>query len=252
MNEVRTIKSAETVFDILEHLRSENGARLTGVANELGMAKSTAHQYLATLELREFVVREGDEYHIGFRFLDYGEFARSRNPVFELAKDAVVELAELTEERAQFVIEEHGRGVYVYTATGERAVKTDSRIGKRVFLHATAAGKAILAHLPEERIDEIFERPGLEPVTDNTIVDPAALREEFEEIRDRGVAYNDQEDTLRLRAVGVPVKDAEGAVLGALSVSGPTHRFKGEVLEREIPDLLLGTANELELNIEYM
>ncbi|WP_254544753.1 IclR family transcriptional regulator [Halomarina pelagica] len=252
METKRTIKSVETMFDILELLRTQNGARLTDVADELGMAKSTVHQYLTTLEVREFVVREGDEYHVGLRFLDYGEFARSRNPVYDLAKESVRELAELTEERAQFVIEEHGRGVYVYMAVGDRAVKTDSRIGKRVFLHATAAGKAILAHLPDRRIREVFDAPGLEPVTEHTVVDPDELREELEEIRDRGVAYNNQEDTLRLRAVGVPVMDADGTVLGALSVSGPTHRFKGEVLEREIPDLLLGIANELELNIEYM
>jgi DNA-binding IclR family transcriptional regulator len=248
----RTIKSAETVFDIIEILRVRDGARLTEIADAVEMATSTVHQYLWTLEKREFVYKEGDEYHLSLRFLDYGGFAQNRNREYQLAREKVNELADMTQERAQFVVEEHGRGVYVYTEIGDRAVKTDSRIGKRVWLHATAAGKAILAQFPEETVEDIFDRHGLETVTENTKTDRDELFDELSEIQDHGVAYNNQEDTKGLRAVGVPVMYPDGSVMGALSVSGPTHRFKGETLKQEIPDLLLGTANELELNIEYM
>lgn len=252
MDSKRTIKSVVNVFDIIEFLRLRDGARLIEIADELEMAKSTIHQYLATLETLEFVVKEGNEYHLGLRFLDYGGFARSREPVYQLAKNKVVDLAAMTQERAQFVIEEHGRGVVVYTDSGSRAVRTNIRTGKRVQLHATAAGKAILAYLSDERVGEIFNSHGLKPVTENTVTDLEALFEEFEEIREQGVAYNNQEDTKGLRAIGVPVRDPNGEVLGALSVSGPVHRLNSESREREVSDLLLGVANELELNIEYM
>ena len=100
------------------------------------------------------------------------------------------------------------------------------------------------------RHDEIIGR-GLERQTQHTIVDPDALRTELDEIRERGYAFNIEESTNRLHAVGAPVTLPDGRVLGAISVSGPSHRMKGDRLEHEIPDLLLGIVNELELNIMY-
>ncbi|WIV68655.1 IclR family transcriptional regulator [Natrialbaceae archaeon AArc-T1-2] len=168
-----------------------------------------------------------------------------------MARPKVKELAMETNERAQFIVEEFGYGIYLHMETGDNAVETDVRIGKMASLHTTSAGKAILAHLPEEQVMRIVDRYGLSKRTENTITDPDALLEELETIRDRGYAYNDGERITGMRAVGVPITDVEDDVVGALSVSGPAHRMKGNWYEKEIPDLLLGTANELELNLTY-
>jgi len=250
--ETRTVKSAERVFDILEFIRDSNGVTVSEVASEFDIAASTAHQYLKTKELHKFIVKEDGEYHIALRFLDYGETARTRRPSYQLAKENVEELANETQERAQFVVMEHGYGVVLYTTSGDRAVETDITIGRHVYLHATAAGKAILSQLPEEQVLEVVEEHGLPKVTENTITDRNTLLTELDEIRNRSVAQNNQEDTEGLRAVGVPVNQTEDDVIGALSVSGPTDRLKGDMLSKTVPDLLLGMANELELKIEYM
>lgn len=248
----RTVKSGERVFDILEFVRDADGVTVSEVAREFDIAVSTAHQYLKTIESREFVVREGDEYHLALRFLDYGESARRRRTACKLAEENVDELARKTNERAQFVVVEHGYGVVLYTATGDRAVRTGITLGRHVHPHATAAGKAILSELPERDVLEIVDERGLPAVTPNTITSEDALLAELNEIRSAGVAHNDQEDTPGLQAVGVPVIDQDAGVLGALSVSGPSHRITGDVLKRDIPELLLGMANELELKVEYM
>ena len=75
-------------------------------------------------------------------------------------------------------------------------------------------------------------------------------RSELETIRERGYSFNLQENLEGLNAVGVPVKGQNG-VIGALSISGPSHRLKGDRLKSALPDLLMGEANELELNISY-
>lgn len=248
----RTVKSGERVFDILEFVRNADGVTVSEVAREFDVAVSTAHQYLKTIESRKFVVREGNEYHLALRFLDYGESARQRRPASKLAEENVDELARETNERAQFVVMEHGHGVVLYTATGDRAVQTDITLGRHVYLHATAAGKATLSQLPDRDVREIVDEQGLPAVTPSTITSEEALLNELDEIRDAGVAHNDQEDTRGLRAIGVPVTDQDGDVLGALSISGPTHRITGDVLEQDIPELLLGMANELELRVEYI
>jgi DNA-binding IclR family transcriptional regulator len=249
--EGRTVKTTETAFTIIEGLEELDGARVTELADHLGLAASTVHSHLATLYEMGYVVKEGDRYLIGSRFLKLGETAKERKEAYELARPKVKALAEETEERCQFIVEEHGRGVYLHRETGNRAVWTDSGLGKRVSLHSTASGKSVLANLPEERVDAILDRWGLPAQTDNTITDRTELFEELDVIRERGYAVNKEESTDGLRAVGVPVMDGSGDLLGALSVSGPSHRMKGEWFESEIPDLLLGTANELKLNLKY-
>ena len=163
----------------------------------------------------------------------------------------VDELSEETGERAQFVVEEHGYVRYVHTAAGDHAVYTDSGLGKGVGMHTTAAGKAILSRYPESAVRALLERRGLPPATENTITDEDALFEELAAIRERGVSFDDDEWIVGLRAVGVPVCGPDDDVLGALTVAGPTRRLKGPWFEEEIPDLLLGMANELELKIAY-
>lgn len=248
--EVDTVRSARTMFDIVECLKAGDGMTVTEVTAELAYAKSTVHRHLRTLETLGYVVRQSGSYHVGLRFFDLGQRARDRQPGYKLARDKVAEIADETAERAQFLVEEHGEAVYLCRSVGERAVMTDPGIGSRIPLHSTAAGKAILAGLPENRLFEVIEQTDLEPMTEATITDVEVLRGELEEISERGYSFNREENIEGLNAVGVPVC-VDGNVIGALSVSGPSHRLKGELFEAELPNLLLGAANELELNIAY-
>lgn len=247
----RTVKATETAFAVIEGLEELDGARVTVLADHLGLADSTVHSHLVTLSGMDYVVKEGDEYRLGSRFLKLGEAAKKRKAAFDLIEPKVKELVEETEERCQFIVEEHGRGVYLHRETGSRAVWTDSGLGKRIYLHATASGKAVLATLPEERVKQILDRWGFLKLTENTITDRATLFDELDAIREQGFAVNKEESTDGLRAVGVPITDSSGKLIGALSVSGPSHRMKGEWFNQEIPTLLLGTANEIELNLKY-
>jgi DNA-binding IclR family transcriptional regulator len=130
-------------------------------------------------------------------------------------------------------------------------VKADSYPGKRVPVHASAAGLAILSKLSTDRVEAIIARHGLEALTSETITDRDDLFDELDRIRERGYSVNDQGTIEGLRAVGAPVTDADGEVIGGLSISGPINRMRGERFEEEFPSLLLGATNELELNIAY-
>ncbi|WP_332900161.1 MULTISPECIES: IclR family transcriptional regulator [unclassified Haladaptatus] len=252
MNEHQSrVKSVERTFVILAALKELDGARIIELGEHTGYANSTIHRHLTTLHEAGHVTKEGDTYHIGLSFLNFGEYVRNRKEAYRLAKPKVEELAQETNERCQYVVEEHGQGVYVHVATGPHAVETNSRIGSRLFLHSTSVGKAILAHLPAARVDEVLDQWGLPQLTEDTVVTKSELLAELETVRETGVAYNREGNVKGLRSVGTPVFGPEGTVVGALSVSGPTHRMKGDRYEREIPDLLLGAANELELKLKY-
>lgn len=249
--ERRSVKTTETVFAILECLQEHDGAGITEVATELDLAKSTVHRHLATLVDNEYVVKEGSVYRIGLRFIDLGQHARNRHQAFEMAKPIVKELANETEERAQFIVEEHGWAVYVHRKRGSHAVRTDPGIGKRIPINQTAAGKSILAHFPESKVREIIDKRGLPSGTTNSITEESNLFDELEQIRERGYALNNQEIIKGLRAVGVPVFGPSGEVIGGLSVAGPNRRFDEDRVHGDLPDLMLGLANEFELNLAY-
>lgn len=245
------VSTVNTTFDILELLRDQEEMTLTEIANETGLANSTIHRHLRTLHHREYLTEEHGRYRVSFRFLEFGKQAQYRQEAYRLAEQKVKELAEDTGERAQFLVEEHGQAVYVFREKGSHGVKTDIGIGSRVPLHATASGKAILAHLPAERVEAIIDWRGLYPHTPHTITDKSDLFEEFEQIREVGYSISRQEFIEGLNAVGTVVKNTEDDILGAFTIAGPAHRLKGELFQTTIPNLLLGTANELELNITH-
>lgn len=251
-NGPKKLKTVETAFDIVEAIQELNGARVTELANHLGMSPSTVHGYLSTLEQHSYLTKEGDAYQIGLQFLNHGGYAQARKPGYGLAAEKVEQLAKLTGERVQFVVENRGRGYYLHTATGENAVKADARIGKRTYLHDSAAGKSILAYSPQEYVERVLDWWGLPKLTEQTITDRAAFFVELENVRERGFALNKEETMNGLHAVGAPVKLSDGNVLGAFSISGPSNRLKGERFEQDLPDMILGMTNELELNLSYI
>lgn len=247
----RKLKTIETAVEIIDKIQERDGIRVSELADELELAPSTAHGYLSTLENNRYLIKKDEEYHIGMRFLNVGGYVKHREEWYKFASQKVEELAGETDERAQFLVEEHGRGIYLHTKTGNEAIQMDARIGKENFLHASSAGKAILANLPDTQVEQILDCRGLPQLTKNTITSREDLYENLQEIRDRGFAFNKEESVNGLRAVGVPVKTPEGTVLGALSVSGPSHRLRDEWFRQELPKLLLSSTNEIELQISY-
>lgn len=246
-----SLTTIETTLEIVEAIEAMEGARVSELADRLDAPASTIHGHLATLHQQSYLTKEGDEYHIGLQFLNRGGHARQRKEGYRLADEKVEQLAAETGERVQFVVEENGRGYYLHTDIGENAVLADARIGKRIHLHDSSAGKAILAQLPEDRVHSIVDRWGLPAFTEHTTTEREELLEELEEVREQGYALNKEETHKGLHAVGAAVETQQGQVLGAFSVSGPSNRLKGERLEQEIPDLLRGITNELELKLSY-
>ncbi|WP_435365748.1 IclR family transcriptional regulator [Haloarchaeobius sp. DYHT-AS-18] len=245
----RTLRTTETSLEVLETLREIGGARVTELAEEMGLAPSTMHAHLTTLKEKEYVVKSGDVYHLGLKFLSFGDYVANQKEAYRTAKSYTEQLANETECRAVFVVEENGRGVYLHTYSGRHAVWKYSTVGKRFHLHQTASGKALLSQLPESQVRVIADKWGLPAETENTITDVEDLLDELAEIRERGIAFNEEEQLDGVKAVGVPVKGPDGRVVGAFSVASPANRVDEERFRSELPNILLGVANEFELEI---
>lgn len=242
------IKSARRLSEIIELLQSEGPLGATEITERLDIPKSTAHDYLSSLHGLEYVVKSDGKYDLGLRFLDHGFAARERQPIARVGAETIEQLAATTGEATWLVTEEHGKAVYLDSAQGDQAVQTHARVGTRSHLHYLASGKAMLAHMPRERVTEIVDEHGLERRTDETIESVDRLFDELETVRERGYAVNDNEAVDGVRAVGTAVV-VEGEVRGAISVSGPANRMTDQRLEDGVAEQVLGAANELELKL---
>lgn len=243
------VNATETSLEIVEALVELNGATLTELADHVKMNKSTAYNHLQTLLNLGYVVH-GDEYEVGLKFLRIGEYARAKREILKVGKTEVDKLAESTGELANLVVAEHGEGVFLYRSQGDEAVHMDTHVGRRVPLHTTAFGKAIMTHLPETEVENIIESKGLNSETPNTITDQDELYNEFETIRRKGYAFDDEERIQGLRCVAAPVI-VEGDVHGAISVSGPKDRMKGSWFQNDLPEEVVETAGVVEINLTF-
>jgi DNA-binding IclR family transcriptional regulator len=245
------VKATETSLEVIERLRGGEPWGVTELATELDIAKSAAHKHLRTLTDRGYVVDEGGRYRLSYKFLDIGDELRRKNDLHEIARPQIKALAEESGELANLMIEEGGKGVYLLQFRGDDAVSLSMNLGTSVHLHATALGKAILAHSPRERVDEIVDQHGLPAITNETVSDRQALEERLETIRDRGYAIDDEERLEGLRCVAAPIRNEEDTAVGALSISAPSTRVDDQQIESTYPDLVRQCANVVEIEVRY-
>jgi DNA-binding IclR family transcriptional regulator len=244
----RQVKSVRTGFIIIEILQNHDGAGLDDVARQLGLAKSTIHNYLSTLESMGYVVERDGDYHLGLRFLTHGMAAKSRLRSRSAIAEALSGLAASVEQPAWWVIEEHGRGLFVESAVPEGGTPVYGRVGKRSYLHTHAPGKAILATLPDSDVEEIIEYHGLPVHTKETIDDGTQLGAELDRIRDRGYAVSNDEAALGIQSVGVAFDGPTGGHHG-IGIFGYSHDFSTPP-DREVTAALDRSVETIETALE--
>lgn len=242
------IKSLNTAFDIVEYVYNSDGATLSDISEGVGVTKSTVHCHLATMIDRGYIRENDGRYHLGLLFLNLGIKARENNVHTKVIQSGVRRVADEIGEKVQFVVEEFGRGYFLFTERGKHGIHTGRQVGRPIPLHDNAAGKAILAEFPDERVRGIIDHWGLSKTTKVTITDADALFEELDDVRSTGIAYNRGESREDLGAIGCAIS-RENEVIGAISVAGPKNRIFAEQRE-QIEEDLLALANEIKLNFD--
>jgi DNA-binding IclR family transcriptional regulator len=225
----RTLETTETSFDVIEVIQELEGATLSEIRDRMDVPKSTLYYHLNTLERRGYLIKERGEYNVGLKFLVHGQYARTRRPEFELARESTSRLANQLNENADFSVEEHGQLMVIHHVVGESA-KHGFQLGQAENMPTTAAGKAILAEYPRSRVEEIVAEHGFEG-TDRAPTSVEDLLDRLETVRERGFAVNDEEWVEGLCAMSGAVTHPDGSVLGALSVMLPSFRFDEETME---------------------
>ncbi len=211
---------------------------ITELSQRLDLPKSTVHGMVETLEARGFLFRnsENGKYRLGLKVYELG-----------MAYSTTMELQTAARPVAQDLSSRHGKSVHVAVYAGGMAVfilKIEHRENLMVIpraglsfpAHSTAAGKALLAHLPEEEIEKYLSED-LYPLTRRTITDKKALAGELEKIRVLGYATDSEETMNGIGCVAAPIRDQGGQVVAAVSLSGLVEEVMGENLPRAVRDV---------------
>jgi DNA-binding IclR family transcriptional regulator len=247
----KTIRSVETALSILEVVQQHEPVSLGGITETVDRPKSTVHHHVSTLCDAGYLERVDDGYQLSLKLLSLGGQVRERNQLYHLAKDYVNDLADQTGEQSRLIIEEDGLGVTIYQAVGEHGSVTSTHIGSSEDLYCTAAGKAFLAELSTEAVENYIKATEFVAYTDHTLRDPDTLREELDTIRSQGVAFDDEECYQGVRCVASAIGSQSGELLGAISVSGPVERMDDDRFKRDIPNQIQNVVGVVEINSAY-
>lgn len=220
------VQSLGRALSILERLAEADGMTLTDLAQSVGLAPSTTHRLLTTLQQRRFAAFD-EEYGvwvIGVGAFNVGNaFLRNRR-IVTLGRPVMRRLMEDVGETVNLAVQDQNELVYVTQFESHAPMRAFFRPGRRAPMHASAVGKAMLAEMDDAVLTEVLHQKGMPRFTAKTIVDPAELRRELQRIRERGWAVDDEEHTVGMRCVAATIHNEHGEVIAGISLSGPSVR----------------------------
>lgn len=242
-NGVRAVERCVAILSAFTPERPDPS--LEALSETLGLPKSTIHRLLSTLIALSYVERgrSPGTYRLGIGATTLGRTALlSRRPGEDVHR-VLEDLAKATGETVAINIGQRMVAVTVDGVESHHPLRFDLEVGAPAPAHCTAAGKVLLARLPDFQILSMYTQKRLPAFTHNTPLDTRALIAELETVRDRGYAIDDEEYVYGLRCIAVPVRDRDGRVEFALSVSGVAARLSLDDLTRLVPSLEIAASD---------
>lgn len=226
------VQSLDRAMSILEVLAAADGLALSELARRTELPSSTAHRLLTTLHRRRLVGHdlESGLWTIGVGLFRVGAAYLRIRKLPEIGRPVIRELVQAVDETVNLSMLDGPDLVCVAQSESHSPVRAFIRIGRRQPIHASAAGKAILARLSPERRAERVDALTLDRLTEHTHRTKKALAADLAEVSARGFGIDDEEQTLGMRCVAAAVLDEWGEPVGAISISAPTVRMPPERL----------------------
>jgi DNA-binding IclR family transcriptional regulator len=216
---------------IIEFLaESRNGATLPEISRRLKMPKSSAHTILVTLLRKGYITRSPrtQRFSLGFKLFAVANKALDGLPIREVAVPFMRQLSLTTHLTVHLGILEQNEAILIAKIDPPGVTKLSTWIGRRMELHCTGIGKALIAYLPKEEQLRLVHSRVFARHNESTIVSPKRFMDEIDRIRRDGYSIDDEEDEVGFRCLGVPILDSEDELLGALSFAGTVLTVNNE------------------------
>ncbi|MFT4288793.1 IclR family transcriptional regulator [Nocardioides sp.] len=230
------VQSVHRALDLIEAVAEHAGQlSIAEIAAFTDLPAPTVHRLMQTLVDRGYMQQTANrQYALGVRLVPLGAAAGRR-----MADHAVTVLADLVDaigESANLAVLSGDHAEYVAQAPSKHSMRMFTEVGRRVELHCTGVGKAMLAQLAPDQVRTIARRVGLPGYTPHTLTTETALLADLGLIRERGYALDEQEQELGVRCVAVAVPHPSFS-WSAVSVSGPLPRMTDDLIAEAVPQL---------------
>jgi IclR family transcriptional regulator, KDG regulon repressor len=231
-------KSLQKALRILVYMGEQAPeAGVTELASDLGLTKATVHRLLNAMERFDLIERNAasERYRLGLKLHQLGTRAVESRTLRTEARRLLVEMSRRSRETVSLATPAPGGVICLDRLDSPHTIITVcTPVGSMFPAHCTAAGKAILAYMADDEIEELVRRHGLKQYTPFTITQMARLKENLRLIRQRGYAVDHQELERGLSGVAAPVFSAHERVVAAVGIAGPTLRFRGKELAEKV------------------
>lgn len=247
------VQAVDRTLAILEVLAAQGESmQLSEISQKVNLNISTVHRLLNTMIARDFVKQdEQSKYHLGLKAFQIGNAALYTLDIRSVAKPFLQELVQRCNETANLVILDGYHVVYIDQVESKSMIKMFAKVGSRGLAHCTGAGKMLLSALREEELDRLYAGVNLEKFTEKTITDFELLKKALAEIREQDYSIDDQELEEGVLCLSAPIRNHEGRILAALSVSGPSSRMEAARAENDLLGLICKTAEDISLQLGY-
>jgi DNA-binding IclR family transcriptional regulator len=214
---------------------------VTELSKALGYPRPTTFRIVAALLSEGMLEENGTEgrLRIGPRVVTLARHALDTSDLRSVAEPHLQVLRDTLDETVHLAVRSGLEMVYIAKLESQRTVRMASRVGTRVTLYSSSVGKSWLAYQPAPQVDELLQDLDLVPLMPATITEPDALRRELRAIADRGYATDIEENEADICCYGCPIINAKGQVIGCLSTSMPSYRFKALPAETAVSALQL-------------
>ncbi len=228
------VQSLGRAFAIMEEVaRNRDGIALAELSKRVGLHNSTTFHLVQTMVSLGYIrqMKDSKRYRVGRPLFALAASALDEIEMVSLATPVLEDLSRETGESCHFAVRMGDSVVVIARTAGPGAFQLTDRVGVVRPAHCTALGKVILAALRPDQLDRLLDRVELKAHTPKSITERGPLKEQIEEIRRSGIAFDDGEFDPEVRCVAIPVRDFSGNVIGALGISGPIWRMSIQALQ---------------------
>jgi DNA-binding IclR family transcriptional regulator len=219
------IRSVTRALDVLTTVADLGATDLSTIARTAGLHPTTTLRLLESLRTRGFVRQRRNLWEVGPRAFEVGSRFLNRVSLASEAQELVEELADRLKETANLGILVEGEVLYLAIAQAQRELGIMANAGGRHPADCTALGKVMLADMAWDDVESILAVHPPERRTPTTLIDRDAFRRELTRVAKQGYAVDREERTPGVVCVAAPIRDVSGAVVAAISISGPRMRF---------------------------
>lgn len=219
---------------------------ISEIAEHLSLSASTVHRIVRALVNAAYLAQNAasERYYLGRAAVLLGQSAGEQLGL-DRAQAVLDRVREDTGESVNLGVREGDQMMVVIRAESKLPLRFSQEPGSKLPVHATAMGKASLAHAGSSIASEVAGlRKPLEALTPHTITSPTKLRQELERIRSRGYSIDDEEALLGVRCVAAPILSPAGHLLAAVAVQGPAVRMSAQRLDAFAP-VIRAVADEI-------